>query len=144
MVVKMERKGHFENSQMIDSDRGVKQNDKSILSHSKYSNIGDWGNSILWIEIGTFYMKVSQLLQRDDLSILSKDCCCLVSKLCPVVFQPFGRQPARLFCLWDFPSKNPGVDCHFFLQRNLPNPEIKPPSPALAGRFFTIELPGKP
>jgi len=26
----------------------------------------------------------------------------------------------------------------------LPNPGIKPASPALAGRFFTIEPPGKP
>lgn len=42
---------------MIDSDGGVKQNDKSILTDSKTSNVGDWGNSILWIEIGTFYMK---------------------------------------------------------------------------------------
>ena len=27
---------------------------------------------------------------------------------------------------------------------NLPNPGIKPTSPALAGRFFTTEPPGKP
>ena len=27
---------------------------------------------------------------------------------------------------------------------DLPNPGIKPTSPALAGRFFTTELPGKP
>jgi len=27
---------------------------------------------------------------------------------------------------------------------DLPNPEIEPMSPALAGRFFTTELPGKP
>ena len=27
---------------------------------------------------------------------------------------------------------------------DLPNPEIKPASPALAGRFFTTEPPGKP
>ena len=27
---------------------------------------------------------------------------------------------------------------------NLPNPGIKPASPALAGRFFTTEPPGKP
>ena len=27
---------------------------------------------------------------------------------------------------------------------NLPNPGIKPVSPALAGRFFTTESPGKP
>ena len=30
-----------------------------------------------------------------------------------------------------------GVGCHFLLQGNLPNPGIKPESPALAGRFFT-------
>ena len=28
--------------------------------------------------------------------------------------------------------------------RDLPDPEIKPTSPALAGRFFTTESPGKP
>ena len=28
--------------------------------------------------------------------------------------------------------------------RDLPNPGIQPASPALAGRFFTTELPGKP
>ena len=25
-------------------------------------------------------------------------------------------QPARLLCPWDFPGKNAGVGCHFFLQ----------------------------
>ena len=30
--------------------------------------------------------------------------------------QPLGLQPARLFCLWDFPGKNTGVVCHFLLQ----------------------------
>ena len=29
-------------------------------------------------------------------------------------------QPARLFCPWDFPGKNTGVDCHFLLQGILP------------------------
>ena len=42
---------------MIDSNGGVKQNGKSILTQSKSSIIGDWGNSILWTGIGTFYMK---------------------------------------------------------------------------------------
>ena len=32
---------------------------------------------------------------------------------------------------------------HFLLRGNLPNPEIKPTSPVLAGRFFTTEPPGK-
>ena len=45
--------------------------------------------------------------------------------------------------LWNFLGKNTGVGCHFLLQGNRPNPGIKPASPALAGRFFTTEPPGK-
>ena len=29
---------------------------------------------------------------------------------------PHGLQPARLFCPWDFPGKNPRMGCHFLLQ----------------------------
>ena len=29
---------------------------------------------------------------------------------------PHGLWPTRLFCPWDFPGKNIGVDCHFLLQ----------------------------
>ena len=36
-------------------------------------------------------------------------CCCLVTKSCPTIFQPQGRQPTRLLCPWDFPGKNTGV-----------------------------------
>ena len=39
-------------------------------------------------------------------------------------------------------GKNTGVGCHF--PSDLPNPGIKPESPALAGRCFTAEPPGKP
>ena len=52
--------------------------------------------------------------------------------------------PARLLYPWDFPGKNTGVDCHFLLQGNLPNPGIEPASLAMAGRFFTAVPPGKP
>ena len=34
--------------------------------------------------------------------------------------QPFGLQLTRLLCLWDFPGKNTGVDCHFLLQGIFP------------------------
>ena len=54
---------------------------------------------------------------------------------------PHGLWPSRLLCLWDSPGKNTGVGCHFF-SRDLPNPGIKPKSPALAGGFFTTEPPG--
>ena len=38
----------------------------------------------------------------------------------------------------DFPSKNTRVGCRFLLQGDVPDPRIKPASPALAGGFFTI------
>ena len=47
--------------------------------------------------------------------------------------------PGRLLCPWDFPGKNTGVGCHFLFQEDLPDPGIKPPSPALAGRFSSTE-----
>ena len=30
--------------------------------------------------------------------------------------RPYGPQPTRLLCPWDFPGKNTGVGCHAFLQ----------------------------
>ena len=47
-------------------------------------------------------------------------CCCLVTQLCLTLLQPHGLQPARLFCPWDFPGNNTGVDCHFLLQGIFP------------------------
>ena len=44
-------------------------------------------------------------------------------------------------------NKNTGVGCHFLLQGDLSDPGIEPmspASPALAGKFFTFEPPGKP
>ena len=58
----------------------------------------------------------------------------------PQILQPHGLKSTKLLCPWDSPSKNTGVGCHFFLQRNLTDPGIEPTSlvfPALAGRFFT-------
>ena len=54
------------------------------------------------------------------------------------------REPARLLCLWNFSSKNTEVGCHFFLQEDLPHPGTESMSPALAGKFFITEPPGKP
>ena len=43
-------------------------------------------------------------------------CCSLVAKSCPVLLWSHEAWPARLLCPWDFPGKNTGVGCHFFLQ----------------------------
>ena len=34
--------------------------------------------------------------------------------------------PARLFCPWDFPGKNTGTGCHFFLQGIFPTQGLNP------------------
>ena len=46
-----------------------------------------------------------------------------------------------LLCPWDFPGKNTD-GLPFPPPGDLPDPGIKPSSPALAGGFFTTEPPG--
>ena len=65
--------------------------------------------------------------------------------VCLVLFDSLrspGLCPARLLCPWDYPNKNPGVGCHFLLQRISPGIELG--APALVGKFFTTEPLGKP
>ena len=69
-------------------------------------------------------------------------CCCLVVKLYPILCDPMDGSQALLSMgfprqeYWSgLPFPSPGV---------LPHPGIELESPALAGRFFTAELPEKP
>ena len=57
---------------------------------------------------------------------------------------PHGLQPTRLLHPWDFPGKSTGEGYHFLLQGNLPEPGIKPRSPALQAEALPSEPPGKP
>ena len=53
----------------------------------------------------------------------------------------------RLLCPWDSPRQEYWSELPFPTSGDLLDPETKPKSPAslaLAGRFFTTELPGKP
>ena len=40
--------------------------------------------------------------------------------------QPHGLPPGKLFCPWDFPGKNTGVDCHFLFRGIFPTQESNP------------------
>ena len=66
-----------------------------------------------------------------------------VAKSCLTLLPPHGLQSTRilsmLFLRQEYWSRLP-----FPPPRDLPDPGIKPRSPALAGRFFTTEPPGKP
>ena len=71
-------------------------------------------------------------------------CCCLVAQFCPTMTPWAVARQAPLSM--GFSRQEHWSGCHFLLQ-DLPNPGIEPASltsPALAGRFFTTEPPGKP
>ena len=46
--------------------------------------------------------------------------------------------PARLLCAWNSPGKNPGLGCHFLLQRIFLTQGSNPKVSCIAGRFFTV------
>ena len=60
------------------------------------------------------------------------------------LFVPYGLGPARLLCPWDCLRQECFSGLPFHSPGDLPNPRIKPKSPALAGGFFTTETPRKP
>ena len=69
--------------------------------------------------------------------------CCLITKLWPTLrphglYSPPGSSVHGIFPRQEYWSELP-----FPPPGDLPKPEIKPTPPALAGRFFTTELPGK-
>ena len=71
----------------------------------------------------------------------------LAAKLCPTLVTPWTiYSPAGSSVLYpqDFPGKNTGVGCHFFLQGDLLDLGIKPGSLALQADSLPIEPPGKP
>ena len=57
---------------------------------------------------------------------------------------PMERQAARLLLSVGFPRQEYRSRLPFPSPEDFPDPEIKPTTPALAGRFFTIKPPGKP
>ena len=67
---------------------------------------------------------------------------------CSVVsdfFQSQGLWPTRLLCLWNSPSKDTEVGCHFLLQGIFSTQGlIEPESPTLQADSLPSEPPGKP
>ena len=66
----------------------------------------------------------------------------LVSQLCLTLLWP--RRLYGLLCLWDFPGKNTGVNCHFLLQGIILTPGIELRSPALQEILYRLSYQGSP
>ena len=63
--------------------------------------------------------------------------------VCAQLFVTPWSVPTWLLCPWDFPDMNTGVGCHS-LPGDLPDPGIKPGSPALQPDSLLSEPQGKP
>ena len=74
----------------------------------------------------------------------------VVVRACSAVsdsLQPYGLQPARLLCSWDFSRQEYWTKLPFPSPGDLPDTEMEPTSPvspALVGGSFTPETPGNP
>ena len=68
----------------------------------------------------------------------------LVTKSCPTLGDPIDCSTPGSSLFMGFPRKEFWSGLPFPPPRGLPHPEMEPASPALAGRFFTAEPPGKP
>ena len=63
----------------------------------------------------------------------------LVAQSCPTLLRPHELWPTRLLLFMGFPRQEYWSELPFSSPGNLPDPEIEPKSPALAGGFFTTE-----
>ena len=70
-------------------------------------------------------------------------CCCLITKSCPTLCDHMDCGSLGSLSM-RFPRQKYWSGLTLPSSGNLPGPGIKPTSPALAGRFFTTEPPGKP
>ena len=64
--------------------------------------------------------------------------CSILAQRIPRILEPGGLQSVG------FSRQESWSELPFPFPERLPDPGIKPASPALAGGFFTTELPGKP
>ena len=77
------------------------------------------------------------------LTIVSDCCYCSVMKLCLVLCDPMDCSLPGSSTM-EFRSQEYWSGLPFLSPGNLPDPQIKPMSLSLAGRFFTTASPGKP
>ena len=59
-------------------------------------------------------------------SKLIPPCSCLVAQLWSILSQPYGLQPTRPLCPWDFPGRKTGVGCNFSLHGVFPTQGSNP------------------
>ena len=75
-----------------------------------------WGRALSWLPLDsslreTYKGTVGMISYR---FLPSSSNACQVTSVVSSSLQPYGLQPARLLCLWEFLGKNTGIGCHAF------------------------------
>ena len=78
------------------------------------------------------------------LSFILCNMVCVSRSVVSKSLQPHGLQPARLLCLWNSPGKKYQSGLSWPFLGDLPDPGIKPGSPALQTHTLPSKLPVKP
>ena len=99
------------------------------------------GESTMWLKGWNFQSQLHWLLrweERLEVELIlngqwfNQPCQCNYTLMCVShsvmsnSLQPHGLWPTRLLCLWGYPGKNTGVDCHSLLQRTFPIQGLNP------------------
>ena len=87
--------------------------------------------------------EIIQMAQIKPLKMFVPPRACSVINLCLTFCNPMDCSPPGSF-IHGISDKNTGVGYHLPSPGDLHGPGIEPMSPALGGRFFTTEPPGKP
>ena len=90
---------------------------------------------------------IREAKNSSTLEIISLNAHCvlfLVAQSCPTLCGPIDCSPPGSSVHGDSSGKNTEVGCHSLLPGDLPNPGIKPRSPALQADSLLSEPPGKP
>ena len=123
----------------MDTNSGCQNS--SVQLYSELQNSLGLFHWLIWARIhrkeGKIYSKVLHIFSYIQICYACMHAKSLQSCL---TLQPYEEQPTRLFCPWDAPSKNSGMDCHALLQGIFLTQGIESASlvsPALEGRFFT-------
>ena len=69
---------------------------------------------ISWLQSADLFLKTHNATDAQTAGCARS--CVLIQLVVSDSLQPFGLQPARLLCPWDFLGKNTAVGCHFLLQ----------------------------
>ena len=99
------------------------------------------GESTMWLKGWNFQSQLHWLLrweERLEVELIlngqwfNQPCQCNYTLMCVShsvmsnSLQPHGLWPTKLLCLWGYPGKNTGVDCHSLLQRTFPIQGLNP------------------